>query len=460
MTVCWTGSGSLCHPGFQAVSLAEGLTDILQIQVAEKSFMSQFRAVKGTRDIFPGEVFSWRHVEKIIHQVAGLYGYGEIRTPVFEYTDLFQRSIGATTDIVGKEMFTFRPEEKGRSITLRPEMTAGVMRAYLQGGLGAAFPVHKLYYIADLFRKERPQAGRQRQFSQFGVELIGASSPEAVAEVISLMMHVFGELGLSGLVLRINSLGDRDDRARYIVALKEYLEPYTGFFDGPLRERLEKNPLRILDSKDPEVRKIVHGAPKLCDYLSPSASDDFSKVLKYLDARNVDYTIDPLLVRGLDYYCHTAFEVSSSELGAQDALGGGGRYDGLARELGSRHDVPAVGFAVGMERLLIVMEKLGLLEDLNISGPQVYIVMQDSNLFSHASGICDTLRQSGVSTVMDFTRRSMKSQMREANRIQAAYALFVGEQEAASEVYGLKNLGTSEQKSLSLKDIIGRLAAE
>ena len=421
--------------------------------------MSQFRAVKGTRDILPGEVLSWRHVEKIIHQVAGIYGYGEIRTPAFEYTDLFQRSIGATTDIVGKEMFTFRPEEKGRSITLRPEMTAGVMRAYLQGGLGAASPVQKLYYIADLFRKERPQAGRQRQFSQFGVELIGASSPEAVTEVISLMMHVFGELGISGLVLRINSLGDRDDRMRYIVALKEYLEPYAGSFDGPLRERLEKNPLRILDSKDPEVRKIVRDAPKLGDYLSASASDDFSKVLQYLDDRNVDYTIDPLLVRGLDYYCHTAFEVASSELGAQDALGGGGRYDGLAGELGNRQDVPAVGFAVGMERLLIVMEKLGLLKDLSASGPQVYIVMQDSDLFGHASGICDTLRQSGVSTVMDFARRSMKSQMREANRIHAAYALFVGEQEAQSKVYGLKNLGTSEQESLPLKDIIGRLTA-
>ena len=420
--------------------------------------MSQYRAVKGTRDIFPNEITSWKHIENVIHKVAALYGFQEIRTPVFEYTELFQRSIGATTDIVGKEMFTFRPEEKGRSITLRPEMTAGVMRAFIQGNLASASPVHKLYYISELFRKERPQAGRQRQFSQFGVELIGASSPEAVAEVIGVMMRVFNDLEVTGLRLRMNSLGDLDDRLRYIKALREYLDPYSGEFDESSRERLDKNPLRILDSKNPEMQVIVADAPKLRDFLSVSAVDEFEKVLLYLDERGVSYVVDPLLVRGLDYYCHTAFEVISPELGAQDAIGGGGRYDGLAKQLGSKTDVPAVGFAVGMERLLITMEKQGLLEHLEPEELQVYVVLQDSDLTTHAVAVCDALRDAGIRTLMDLAGRSMKAQMREANKISAAYALFVGESEMQTQVYGLKNLRTSEQESLSIQEIVVKLA--
>ncbi len=420
--------------------------------------MSQYRAVKGTKDIFPVEIVSWKHIESVIQKVAGLYGFQEIRTPVFEYTELFQRSIGTTTDIVGKEMFTFRPEENGRSITLRPEMTAGVMRAFIQGNLAAAAPVHKLYYIAELFRKERPQAGRQRQFSQFGAELIGASSPEAVAETIGMMMQVFADLGVTGLRLRMNTLGDLDERMQYIRALKEYLEPYAAELDEPSRERLDKNPLRILDSKNPEIQAMIAGAPKLRDFLGVSAIEEFEKVLRYLDEKGLTYVIDPLLVRGLDYYCHTAFEVVSPELGAQDAIGGGGRYDGLATQLGSKTEVPAVGFAVGMERLLITMEKQGLLQHLEPGGPQVYIVLQDSALTAHAVTLCDALRKAGIRTLMDLAGRSMKAQMREANRISAAYALFVGESEMQTEVYGLKNLSTSEQESLSIQEITRKLA--
>ena len=419
--------------------------------------MSQFRAVKGTKDIFPGEITLWKHVESVIHKVAGLYGFQEIRTPVFEYTELFQRSIGTSTDIVGKEMFTFRPEEKGRSITLRPEMTAGVMRAFIQSNLAAASPVHKLYYIADLFRKERPQAGRQRQFSQFGAELIGASSPEAVAEVIGMMMQVFTDLKVRGLKLRMNSLGDVDDRLQYIRALRDYLEPYAAGFDEPAKERFEKNPLRILDSKDPDIQAIIAGAPRLTDFLSVQAVDDFERVLHYLDEKGLTYIVDPLLVRGLDYYCHTAFEVTSPELGAQDAIGGGGRYDGLAEQLGSKADVPAVGFAVGMERLLITMEKQGLTEHLEPETTQVYIVLQDPALAGHAVSVCDALRKSGIRSLMDLAGRSMKAQMREANRIGAAYALFIGESEMQNKVYGLKDLGASEQESLSIQEVIEKL---
>ena len=422
--------------------------------------MLQYRAVKGTKDIFSDEISSWKHVERVIHRVAGLYGFQEIRTPVFEYTELFQRSIGATTDIVGKEMFSFRPEPNGRSVTLRPEMTAGVMRAYLQGNLSALSLIHKLYYIAELFRKERPQAGRQRQFSQFGAEMLGVSSPEAVAEIIGMMMHVFTSLGVTGLRLKINTLGDFEDRMRYREALKAYLEPYASLLDEQSKERMDKNPLRILDSKNPDVLAVIADAPKLRDFLSSSALEEFDQVLLYLDQKAITYTIDPLLVRGLDYYCHTAFEVISPELGAQDAIGGGGRYDGLARQLGSKADVPAVGFAVGMERLLITMEKQGLLEHIEPEGPRVYIVLQDRELKSCAVEVCDSLRRSGIRSEMDLGGRSMKAQMREANKVGAAYALFVGHSEVESRTYGLKNLKTSEQECLSLQEIVSRIGKE
>ena len=419
--------------------------------------MSQYQAVKGTRDIFGEESVQWSHVEGIVHKIASLYGFSEVRIPVFEYTELFQRSIGSTTDIVGKEMFSFQPDPKGRSLTLRPEMTAGVMRAALQHNLFSLAPVHKLYYIGQLFRKERPQAGRQRQFSQFGAELLGVSSPAAVAEVITLMMHVFESLGLKGLNLRINTLGNTEDRLRYRGALQAYFEPFYDILDNASKERLEKNPLRILDSKNPELRELVAGAPRLYDYLNESSLQDFEKVLFYLADRNIAYEIDHRLVRGLDYYSNTAFEVTSSELGAQDAIGGGGRYDGLARELGSSSDVPASGFAVGMERLLITMEKQGLFAAVNPLAPTVYVVVQQQELFDHALQVAGTLRKRGIRTELDLTARSMKSQMREANKTKATYVMFVGMTEYTSGKYALKNLATSEQITLSLEDVLQKL---
>ncbi len=415
--------------------------------------MAQFQAVKGAKDIFPDEITRWHAIEGVIRSVAALYGFGEVRTPVFEYTELFQRGIGATTDIVGKEMFSFLPDPNGRSITLRPEMTAGVMRAFMQRHPGGVAPVQKLYYIADLFRKERPQAGRQRQFTQFGAELLGASSPAAVVEVISLMMHVFETLGLHGLRLRINSLGDQEDRARYRALLREYLEPWFGELDEPSKDRFEKNPLRILDSKNPRVREIVAGAPKLLDSLKPEGRQEFERVLACLADRNIAYDVDHLLVRGLDYYGHTAFEVLSPELGAQDAIGGGGRYDALSRELGGSAEIPAVGFAVGLERLIITMEKQGLFASQTASGPQVFIVLQDAGLEDEALRIADRLRRSGISAELDLSGRSMKAQMREANRLQASFALFVGQDEIASGKFTLRNLATSAQEALPLDGV-------
>jgi histidyl-tRNA synthetase len=419
--------------------------------------MPQYQAVKGTRDIFPEEAARWKYIEGKVHTLASLYGFSEIRTPVFEYTELFQRGIGSTTDIVGKEMFTFQPDIKGRSLTLRPEMTAGVMRAALQSNLLSSAPVHKLYYIGELFRKERPQAGRQRQFSQFGAELLGVSSPAAVAEVITLMMQVFESLGLHGLKLRINSLGDTEDRLRYREALQLYFTPFHDMLDESSKERLEKNPLRILDSKNPALQELIAGAPRLYDYLNLTSVQDFEKVLFYLKERDITYEIDYRLVRGLDYYCNTAFEVTSSELGAQDAIGGGGRYDGLARELGSSVDVPASGFAVGMERLLITMEKQGLLDALDAHGPDVYVVVQQVDLVDHGLQIACRLRKAGIKTEIDLAARSMKAQMREANRIKASYALFIGTAEYTAGLYSLKNLATSEQTTLSLDAVLEHL---
>jgi histidyl-tRNA synthetase len=416
--------------------------------------MPQYQAVKGTRDIFPEETARWKYVERMVHTLASLYGFSEIRTPVFEYTELFQRGIGSTTDIVGKEMFSFQPDPKGRSLTLRPEMTAGVMRAALQKNLLSSAPVHKLYYIGELFRKERPQAGRQRQFSQFGAELLGVSSPAAVAEVITLMMEVFDSLGLHGLKLRINSLGDTEDRLRYREALQLYFTPFHDMLDDASKERLEKNPLRILDSKNPALQELIAGAPKLYDYLNASSVQDFEKVLFYLKERDIAYEIDYRLVRGLDYYCNTAFEVTSSELGAQDAIGGGGRYDGLARELGSSADVPAAGFAVGMERLLMTMEKQGLFADHDSHAPLVYVVVQQQDLADHGLQVAWRLRHSGIKTEIDLAARSMKAQMREANRINSSYALFIGTMECTTGLYSLKNLVTSEQTTLSLEAVL------
>ncbi len=416
--------------------------------------MAQLQAVKGTRDIFSDEIARWHYVEGVIHSVAELYGFNEVRTPVFEYTELFQRGIGATTDIVGKEMFTFQPDPNGRSLTLRPEMTAGVMRACLQKNLLSQSPVHKLYYISDLFRKERPQAGRQRQFTQFGAELLGVSNPAAVAEVLTFMMQLFSSLGLHGLRLRINSLGDLDDRARYREALRAYFLPYESDLDEPSKERLEKNPLRILDSKNPALKEMIAGAPRLYASLKPESVADFQKVLSYLDDRQIGYEVDHLLVRGLDYYCHAAFEVTSSELGAQDAIGGGGRYDGLARELGASADLPAVGFAVGMERLMIAMEKQGLFATLKPHGPLVSVVVQQKELADHAMQVAFRLRKAGLKTEIDLVGRSMKAQMRDANRMGAAYALFIGQSEMESGHYALKNLETSEQTSLDLDAVI------
>lgn len=315
-----------------------------------------YQSVKGTRDIFPPESSAWIHLEQRIRAHMDRAGYEEIRTPMFEDTSVFARGIGEETDIVGKEMYTFS-DKGGSSLTLRPEMTAPVMRAWLQHSIGERAMHTRLYYIGAMFRQERPQAGRFRQFHQFGMESIGLATPECDAEVIALASDIYSDLAIPH-VLKINSVGDTESRRAYRTALQEFLRGVADRLSAESQRRMETNPMRVLDSKAPQDREATDGAPHMLDYLEGETRAHFDRVLALLDALKVPYVIDHRLVRGLDYYSRTAFEFVSDALGAQDALGGGGRYDGLAEKLGGR-STPAVGFAAGIERLLLVLEKQG-----------------------------------------------------------------------------------------------------
>lgn len=420
----------------------------------------KFQSIKGTKDILPDDIYKWRYIEDKVRSVFERFGYREIRTPIFEDTALFQRSIGETTDIVGKEMYSFQPDPDSESLTLRPEMTASVIRAYLQHNLASQSALTKVYYIAELFRKERPQAGRQRQFWQFGCECIGSAEPEADAEIIALMMHIYQELGVRNTVLRLNSLGDAHTRKIYREVLREYLRPHYERLDEVSKERFEKNPLRILDSKNPDLQELIAHAPRIIDYLDEASQEHFQAVQDFLHDFGITFTIDHRLVRGLDYYSRTAFELQSSDLGAQNALGGGGRYDGLASLLGSEKPVPAVGFASGMERLIMTMEKYQLFDTAKPLTPTVMIVAQSESARRWAIGAAQLFRREGIATEVDVLRRSLKSQLREANRLGAKYAVIAGEQEMQSGEFQLKNLLTGEQRALLLSEILGHIKVD
>jgi histidyl-tRNA synthetase len=420
----------------------------------------KFQSIKGTKDILPDDIYKWRYIEDKVRSIFERFGYREIRTPIFEDTALFQRSIGETTDIVGKEMYSFQPDPDSESLTLRPEMTASVIRAYLQHNLASQSALTKVYYIAELFRKERPQAGRQRQFWQFGCECIGSAEPEADAEIIALMMHIYQELGVRNTVLRLNSLGDAHTRKIYREVLREYLRPHYERLDEVSKERFEKNPLRILDSKNPDLQELIAHAPRIIDYLDEASREHFQAVQDFLHDFGITFTIDHRLVRGLDYYSRTAFELQSSDLGAQNALGGGGRYDGLASLLGSEKPVPAVGFASGMERLIMTMEKYQLFDTAKPLTPTVMIVAQSESARRWAIGAAQLFRREGIATEVDVLRRSLKSQLREANRLGAKYAVIAGEQEMQSGEFQLKNLLTGEQRALLLSEILDHIKVD
>jgi histidyl-tRNA synthetase len=378
------------------------------------------------------------------------YNYREIRNPIFEQTALFARSIGELTDIVSKEMYTFL--DRGQeSITLRPEWTAAALRAYIQNNLGEQSPLTKLYYLGPMFRQERPQAGRLRQFHQFGAEAIGSSSPLLDVEMMVLPREVYLQLGIEKMALSINSVGCPVCRPKYKSVLVAYLEKVFSKLSPESQARVRQNPLRVLDSKEEQDRELTRNAPLMKDFLCPECSFHFSSVTAILGASNVPYQIDGRLVRGLDYYTKTAFEITSTALGSQDALAGGGRYDLLVEELGGK-PTPGVGFAAGMERLMMVLEEQGQI-NLKPSLPLLYIVALDAPSRSWAFVQASALRAKGVTIELDYKERSVKAQMREANRQQAKYVIVVGESELTTGLARLKNMLTGDEQTIRLEKI-------
>lgn len=407
------------------------------------------KAIKGTKDIFPPEISDWHALENLIKDVFRNFNYNEIRTPVFEETALFARGIGEATDIVGKEMYTFT-DKGGTSVTLKPEMTASVMRAVIEHSLHKKHPLNKFYYVSPMFRQERPQAGRLRQFHQFGAEAIGSNDPYLDAEMILIPYIILASLGLQNFKIKINSLGSPSEREQYKLVLRNYLEPKLNDLSEESRKRFETNILRIFDSKNERDREIMKDAPKILDYISDEDKKHFEKVIEVLESSQLDYEIDHALVRGLDYYTHTTFEIVSDSVGAQSALCGGGRYNLLSTQLGAK-EIPAVGFAAGMERILLALknENVQIAEEDEID---VYIVVADKNMRKSAYGLTIFLRMEDLSAETDFLERSVKAQMREANKLNARYVLIVGE-ETANGIVVLKNMKNGEQKEYSLDNL-------
>jgi len=379
------------------------------------------------------------------------FNYHEIRTPVFEETALFARGIGELTDIVGKEMYTFN-DRGGLSLTLKPEMTAAVMRAYIQHNLGEKQPLVKVYYIAPMFRQERPQAGRFRQFHQFGAEAIGSPNPAVDAEIIVLASEVYRSLGMKNFEIKINSVGCENCRPSYKEKLKDHLKGIIHKLSEESQRRFEQNPLRILDSKDENDRKLTQDSPLIKDYLCHDCSVHFLELQKILENLDVDFSIDGRIVRGLDYYTKTAFEVISKDLGSQDALAGGGRYDLLVKELGGPQ-TPSVGFAAGIERLLMAMEKANIYKGKE-NNPIVFIASADEASRNLTLSKATELRRIGIPCEIDMLNRSLKSQMREADRQKVKYVVIIGQDELKSEQVSVKDMKTGEQTTMRLNDLI------
>ncbi len=405
---------------------------------------------KGTKDVLPQDSYKWQYVEGVAREVAKLFRLQEIRTPTFEHTELFQRGVGDTTDIVTKEMYTFK--DKGdRSITLKPEGTAGTVRSFIENGLyGGVLPA-KLYYITPAFRYERPQAGRLREFHQFGVELFGAKGAATDAEAIALADTLLKRLGLT-VKLYINSIGCPTCRAAYNRALKDFFEPRLGELCYDCKARFEKNPLRLLDCKEEGCKKINANAPKILDYLCEDCAAHFEEVKRYLDLAGIAYEIDSRIVRGLDYYTRTVFEFVSSAIGAQGTVCAGGRYDGLIEQLGG-NSVPAVGFAAGIERLLIVMEQSGA----DFGGedkPTVYFAGMDGDSRKKAFELCMQLRGAGISAEIDHIERSIKAQFKYADKIGARYVAVIGESELSEGSMNVKNMANGESERVAFENAV------
>lgn len=411
--------------------------------------MSSIQAIRGTRDILPDEIGYWHRVEATAREVFGRAAYREIRTPVFEQTELFQRSVGEATDIVSKEMYTFL-DRGDRSLTLRPENTAGAVRAYIEHHLHAQGGVQRLWYLGPMFRYERPQAGRQRQFHQVGVEVIGSADPRADAEVIAIATDLLQTLGLKNLRLEFNSIGDRDDRQRYRQALVDYLTPHQSNLDTDSQDRLTRNPMRILDSKDQKTQAILQEAPSILDYLSPDSQQRFEQVQQLLTDLGIAYHINSRLVRGLDYYTHTVFEIQSDDLGAQATVCAGGRYDGLVTELGGP-DTPAVGWASGLERLILLLQQL---QPPTSTPLDFYLVSKGDRAELQALRLAQTLRKTGFSVEMDLSGSAFGKQFKRADRSGAMICLILGDAEADSQTVQLKWLASGKQEAITQADLL------
>ncbi|MBH49234.1 MAG: histidine--tRNA ligase [Candidatus Marinimicrobia bacterium] len=407
------------------------------------------RSVKGTKDILPGESSEWQKIEKSFRNFIHRYGYREIRTPVFEKTELFARGVGEGTDIVTKEMYTWE-DRNGDSLTLKPELTAPVVRAYIQHNLGTELPLTKLYYFDSLFRRERPQKGRQRQFHQFGIEAIGSPFPELDAEIISAAYLFLSDLGLSKLKLKINSIGSNIAREMYSRELVNFIKPLRNKLSKISQKRLETNPLRILDTKIPEEIDLLKNAPDITKYLTNEDQEHFQDVVKLLEIMEIPFILDSRMVRGLDYYSRTTFEITSDSLGGQDALCGGGRYDSLVESLGGK-PTPAMGFAAGVERILIALGETQISNYTNRT--DIFIITMSKDSLEMGISLSNILRKEGFYIGMDSLRRSVKSQFREANKLRAQYALILGEEEMKQNKVTVKQMSSSDQSMIDINSI-------
>ncbi|MGI0485021.1 histidine--tRNA ligase [Pantanalinema rosaneae CENA516] len=414
--------------------------------------MGLIQAVKGTRDILPDEMGYWQWVEAVAREIFAKAVYQEIRTPIVEHTDLFERGIGEATDVVGKEMYTFK-DRGDRSITLRPEGTAGVVRSYIEHGLATQGSVQRLWYVGPMFRYERPQAGRQRQFHQIGVEVLGSPSARADAEAIAIATEILQTLGLKNLELNLNSIGSPDDRRTYREALVAYLTPYKDDLDPDSQDRLTRNPLRILDSKNARTQEILASAPSILEQLSPESAQRFAQVQQLMTDLGIRYTLNPKLVRGLDYYTHTVFEIQSSDLGAQATVCAGGRYDGLVAELGGAA-TPAVGWAIGLERLIILLQQLSPRPTATID---FYMVSRGNHAEAQALMLAQQLRRLDFKVELDLSGSAFGKQFKRADRSGAAACLILGDAEAETKTVQLKWLASGEQQAIAQADLIAKV---
>ena len=408
------------------------------------------RAVKGTNDILPSEVYKWQFVENRMLETARMFGFEEIRVPVFEHTEVFKRSVGDTTDVVQKEMYTF-DDKGGRSITLRPELTAGVIRSLIEKGLvNGALPL-KVCYIGGCYRYEKPQAGRLREFHQFGVECVGAAAPNADAEVIALARQVLDSIGIQKISLEINSIGCPECRKKYSQALKDYFKANIDTLCDTCKDRLDRNPMRILDCKSPVCKELAANAPVVLDYLCEECEEHFKNVRKHLDAAGIEYTVNPHIVRGLDYYTRTVSEFVSGDIGAQSTVCGGGRYDGLIKQMGGQ-PTASLGFAMGIERLMMVLESQKT-ELPKQSGCDLYIAQMGENASLAATALCNDLRADGFKVQTDICGKGLKAQMKFADKIGASFTMVLGDDELQNKKAKLKNMSTGEQTEVSLESL-------